>query len=88
MHSKKQTYVKALLFDKALIKVLAKYFDHSNIFLLENIAKHLENTKINKYAMKLEKGKRLLWRPINSLELVELEILKIYIKIKLANSFI
>ena len=47
-----------------------------------------ENTGMNKYAIKLEEGKQPLFGPIYSLGLVELEILKIYIKTNLANGFI
>ena len=53
-----------------------------------NITKLLEYIKINNYAIKLKKSKQLLFRLIYSLELVELKILKIYIKINLANGFI
>ena len=43
---------------------------------------------MNKYAIKLEKDKQPPFRPIYSLELVELEALKTYIKTNLANNFI
>ena len=43
---------------------------------------------MNKHAIKLEEGKQPLFGPIYSLDLVELEILKTYIKTNLANSFI
>ena len=48
----------------------------------------LENTKINKHAIELEENKQPLFRPIYSLDLVELETLKTYIKTNLANGFI
>ena len=47
-----------------------------------------ENTGMNEYAIKLEEGKQPLFDPIYSLEPVELETLKIYIKTNLANGFI
>ena len=50
--------------------------------------KLLENIKINKYAIKLKEDKQPPFEPIYNLKLVELETLKIYIKINLANSFI
>ena len=50
--------------------------------------KSLENTKINKHAIKLEKSKQPLFGPIYSLELIELETLKTYIKTNLVNDFI
>ena len=55
---------------------------------MENTAELLENTRINKYAIKLEKDKQSSFRLIYSLRLVELETLKIYIKTNLVNAFI
>ena len=50
--------------------------------------KLLKHTRINNHVLKLEKGKQLLFNLIYSLGPVELEILKTYIKINLANGFI
>ena len=83
-----KSQVRTLLFDKAVIKILAEYSNYSNIFSIENIAKLLKNTGINEYTIKLKKNKQLLFNPIYSLGLVDLEILKTYIKTNLANSFI
>ena len=69
------------------IIVLAKYFSYSNVFLTKYAIEFLENTRINEHIIKLEKSKQPLFGSIYSLELVELEILKIYIKINLANGF-
>ena len=55
---------------------------------MEYIAELLENTGMNEYVIKLEEGKQPSFGPIYSLELVELETLKTYIKINLANGFI
>ena len=88
VHFKKQAQVRALLFDKAFTKVLAEYFNYSNIFLVENAAKLSKNIKINEHAIKLKRGKQPLFGLIYSLKLVELETLKTYIKINLANGFI
>ena len=63
VHSKKQTQVKTLLFNKVSTEVSAEYFDYSNIFLAENTAELPENTKINEHAIKLKKGKQLLLGP-------------------------
>ena len=67
---------------------MAEYSNYSNVFLAENIAKLLENYRINEHANKLEEGKQLPFESIYNLRLVELEILKNYIKTNLANSFI
>ena len=88
MHSKKQSQVGVLLFDKAFSEILVKYSDYNNVFSAKNAAKFQENTKMYKYAIKLEKDKQPLFGPIYSLGLVELETLKICIKINLANGFI
>ena len=57
MYSEKQAQVEVLLFDKAFTKISVEYSDYSNIFLVENAAKLLENTGINEYAIKLEEDK-------------------------------
>ena len=92
VHSKRQAQIKAqvgaLLFNKALIEVSAEYSDYSNIFSTEYAAELSENTGINEHIIKLKKGKQPLFGSIYSLELVELEILKTYIKTNLAISFI
>ena len=88
IYSKRQAQVGALLFDKALTEVPAKYSDYSNVFSAENAAELPENTGINKYAIELEKGKQPPFGPIYSLGPVELEILKTYIETNLANGFI
>ena len=45
--------VGALLFDEALTEVPAEYFDYNNIFLAENAAELLKNTKINEHVIEL-----------------------------------
>ena len=67
MHSKKQAQVGALLFDKAPTKVPAEYSDYSNVFSPNNAAELSENTRMNEYAIKLEKGKQPPFGPIYSL---------------------
>ena len=47
-----------------------------------------ENTGINKHAIELKEDKQLPFDLIYSLESVELETLKTYIKLNLANGFI
>ena len=75
----------ALLFDKAPTEVPAEYFDYSNVFSVGNIAELVNNTRMNKYAIKLEKNKQPFFGLFYSLKL---ETLKTYIKINLANGFI
>ena len=92
MHSKRQARIEAqvgtLLFDEAPITVLAEYSNYNNIFSAENAVNLPEITGMNKHAIKLEESKQPPFGPIYSLELVELEMLKTYIEINLANSFI
>ena len=80
--------VGALLFNEALIEVLVKYSNYSNVFLAENAAELPENTGMNEHAIELEEGKQPPFGPIYSLGPVELETLKTYIKTNLANNFI
>ena len=80
--------VGAVLLDKAPIIILTKYFDYSNVFLVENIAELPKHTKINGYIIKLEKYKLLFFSFIYSLKSIEFETLKTYIKTNLTNKFI
>ena len=88
VYFEKQAQVGALLFDEAPTEIPAEYSNYNNVFSVENAAELLENTGINEHAIKLEEGKQSLFGPIYSLEPVELETLKTYIKINLANGFI
>ena len=70
------------------VSVLAQYSDFANVFLKE-LAKVLpKRTGINEHIIELEESKQPLYRPIYSLDPVELETLKTYIKTNLANGFI
>lgn len=73
---------------KALLKVSVKYINFIHIFFLDLTFKLLEHTKIKTYAIKLVNDKQPFYEPVYSLEAIELKILKIYIKINLANRFI
>ena len=57
MHLENQAQIRALLFDKAFIKVPAKYFNYNNVFLIENVEELLNNSKISKHTIKLKKNK-------------------------------
>ena len=65
-----------------------EYSDYSNVFSVENAAELPKNTRINEHAMELEEDKQPLFGLIYNLRPIELEILKTYIKINLANGFI
>ena len=67
---------------------MAEYLNYNNVFLANNTVKLLEYIRINNYIIKLKKNKQLYFGLIYSLESVKLEMLKTYIKINLANSFI
>ena len=78
----------ALIFDKASIEILAKYFDYSNVFSAKNVTELLKYFSINNNTIKLEKNKQPPFKSIYSLGSIELEILKTYIETNLANDFI
>ena len=80
--------VRALLFDEALTEAPVKNSDYNNVFSAENAVELPENIEINEHAIKLEEDKQPPFGPIYSLGPIELEKLKIYIKINLANGFI
>ena len=67
---------------------MVEYSDYGNVFLAKYKAELPENIGINKHVIQLKEGKQPLFRPIYSLEPIELETLKTYIKTNLANGFI
>ena len=58
---KMKAQVEALIFDKALKSVPAKYFNYSNVFSVENAMELLENTGINEHTIELKEGKQPLF---------------------------
>ena len=74
--------------DEAPVTIPVKYSDFSNVFSEKSAAELQEHTKMNTHAIDLEEGKQPLYGPIYRLGPIELEILKTYIKINLANGFI
>ena len=58
------------------------------MFLKKSATELLKHSNINKHSIDIKKGKQLLYKPICSFRLLELETFKTYIKINLANSFI
>ena len=70
------------------VTFLDKYSDLANVLLEKSANVLTKQTKVNKYTIKLEKGKQPPYGPIYSLESVVLKTLKTYIKTILANAFI
>ena len=68
----------ALLLTKN-VNILDKYSDFANILLIQQTSVLSERTKLNQYAIELQDDKKLPYRPIYSLKLVELKTLKTYI---------
>ena len=65
-----------------------EYSDFADIFSLELASKLSEHIGINDNVIKLINNQQLPYKPIYSLEQVELDTLKTYIKTNLANGFI
>lgn len=80
--------IAVLIADKAPVIVPAEYLDFADVIFKKSAVVLLEHIEINSHAINLDEGKKTLYEPIYSLGLVELEILKTYIKTNLANSFI
>ena len=80
--------IASMIAEKAFTKVSTKYLDFADIFLSNLASKLPKHTGINNHAIKLVNGQQPPYGPIYSLGPVELETLKAYIKINLANRFI
>lgn len=74
--------------DKTSTTFSPEYFDVADVFSPELIAKLLKYIKINDHDINLVNGKQLFYGPIYSLKPIEVETLKTYIKINLANGII
>ena len=70
------------------VTVPTKYSDFADVFLEKSANVLLKQTGANEHVIKLEKGKQPPYRPIYSLEPVELNTFKTYIETNLANGFI
>ena len=88
IHLLQKAQIAALKQDEALIKVLAKYSDFWNVFLEKEALVLPKQTNLNEHAIKLKKDKQLPYKWIYSLGLIELKILKTYIKTHLKTGFI
>ena len=86
IHPAKEAQI-ALLVAKE-VKILTEYSDFSDVFLEERALILSEATKLNQHAIELQKSQQPPYGPIYSLGPVELEMLKIYIEMNLANGFI
>ena len=70
------------------VRILDEYLDLANVFLEEKALVLSERTKLNEHAINLEDSKQPSYGLIYSLGLMELEILKTYIKTHLKTEFI
>ena len=86
--SLKKPQIFGLIAKKAPTKVSTEYLDFANVFSPDLASELLEHTRINDHAIELVDGQQPPYRPIYSLEPVELETLKAYIETNLANGFI
>lgn len=77
----------ALQQDKVFIKILLEYIDFAVIFSINLVIELLKNIYINKHKIEHIKDKHLPYEPIFNLSLVELEILKTYIKTYIKTEF-
>lgn len=86
IYSDKKAQITFLLIKKVTIQ--NKYSDFADVFSKKKAFVLLKQTDLNKHTIKLGDGKQLLYRPIYSLGLVKLEILKTNIKTYLKTGFI
>ena len=86
IHPSRQAQVAALTSEET--EIPAEYSDFSDVFSSDSAAELPEYTGINNHPINLLDDKQPPYGPIYSLEPVELETLKTYIKANLASSFI
>lgn len=73
---------------KVFIFIFFLYADFAHIFSEDLASKLPEYIETNNHLIDLVENQQLPYKPIHSLKLIELKILKIYIKTNLANNFI
>lgn len=78
----------SLFANETPVTMLLEYIKFADVFSPKSVAKLSKHTNINDHAIDLVKSQQPSYRSIYSLGSIELEILKIYIKINLANNFI
>ena len=86
IHPTKEAQLALLLAEK--VTVPTEYSDFADVFLEKSANVFPKRIGANEHAIELEKGKQPPYGPIYSLGLVELQILKTYIRTNLSNSFI
>ena len=88
MHPSRKAQIAYLKADKVLIKVFSKYADFANVCSPKLAAKLPEYMKINNHIIKLVNNQQPSYSSIYNMGLVELEMLKTYIKINMTKDFI
>lgn len=88
VHPSQQAQFRLLLVDKASISISSKYSDYAEVFLFDLIIKLPKNIDMNEHIIELINRKQAPYRLIYTLSLVELEIMKTYIKTYLKPGFI
>ncbi len=88
MHPSRRAQIAHRKVDEAPTKVPNEYADFADVFYPKLAVELPEYTEINDHAIELVDNRQPLYGPIYSLEPVELEILKAYIKNRLASDFI
>ena len=85
----RRLWIFGLIAKEAFTKISAKYSDFADVFSPDLVSKLPEHSGINEHAIELVDGSQQpSYGPIYSLQPVELETLKAYIKTNLANRFI
>lgn len=80
--------IATLQWDKVFTEVPAKYTDYMHVYLLDLAIELARNISINKYVIELVEEKQLFYGTIDTFTLVELKLLKTYIKTYLKTGFI
>lgn len=88
IHSSRKAQIASLKVNKASITLFLEYSNFIDLFSPKLAAELSEPIKMNNHVIDLIDGKWPPYKPIYSLESVELKTLKTYIKTNLANSFI
>ena len=80
--------IASLIVDKTFAKGFDEYINFADIFFPDLASKLPKHTGINDHAIELVNSQQPSYRPIYSLEPIELKTLKAYIKTPLVNKFI